>query len=153
VRWRRFLVFNAIGSITWAAGVTALAYGLSRSLGEIADIFSLTGLAIAGVLVVGAAAFFFWRRARRKARALEGPQERGCPAAAVLPGERTDDEPRGDEAVSVATAAGHCDDRSGAAPAPAACPGAPCGPRAADDEPSPGPSCQGNPSRTGLHCA
>jgi hypothetical protein len=63
-------VFNAIGSVTWAASVTALAYGLSRSLGELADIFDVTGLVVAGLLLVGAVVvvILWWRR--RKARLL-----------------------------------------------------------------------------------
>jgi membrane protein DedA with SNARE-associated domain len=70
VPWKRFAVFNAIGSITWAAAVTALAYGLSRSLGELADIFDVTGLVVGAVLVVGIviAGLMWWRR--RKARLL-----------------------------------------------------------------------------------
>ena len=70
VPWSRFAVFNAIGSVTWAASVTALAYGLSRSLGELADIFDVTGLVVVGLLLVGAVVvvFLWWRR--RKARLL-----------------------------------------------------------------------------------
>jgi membrane protein DedA with SNARE-associated domain len=76
VPWKRFFAFNAIGSVTWAATVTALAYGLSRSLGELADIFSLTGLVIGGMLIVGVVVILVWRH-RRTAQALTVRQEAG----------------------------------------------------------------------------
>ena len=68
VPWRRFFVFNAIGSITWAGAVTGLAYGLSRSLGELVEIFDVSGLVIGGVLVAAViiGSFVWWRRRRAR---------------------------------------------------------------------------------------
>jgi membrane protein DedA with SNARE-associated domain len=68
VPWRRFFVFNAIGSITWAGAVTGLAYGLSRSLGELVEIFDVSGLVIGGVLVAAIiiGSFVWWRRRRAR---------------------------------------------------------------------------------------
>ncbi len=71
VPWRRFAISNAVGSVTWASTVTALAYGLSRSLGELAEIFSVTGVVAVVAVFVAAVAIFLWRlRRKRKAGAL-----------------------------------------------------------------------------------
>jgi membrane protein DedA with SNARE-associated domain len=106
VPWKRFVVYNAIGSATWASAVTALAYGLSRSLGELADIFNVTGLVVGGLLGLGLAIvlFVWWRR--RKARLLTTPRpDAQTPEAAQQPGL--------DEAKPAASAAG---DRPDAVP-------------------------------------
>ena len=84
VSWLRFFLFNAIGSVTWASAVTALAYGLSRSLAELAEIFNVTGLVIVGVLVVAAASFLLWRHSRKKrvaGLAARGADTAGAPMA------------------------------------------------------------------------
>ena len=121
VRWRRFLVFNAIGSVTWAASVTALAYGLSRSLGEVADIFNVTGLAIAGVLVVGVVVFFLWRHGRRGVAVGGGVGGEGSSGTIVRQAGRAGDEPSVKQAARGAGPTATCEDPGRAVPVPAAC--------------------------------
>jgi membrane protein DedA with SNARE-associated domain len=110
VPWKRFVAYNAIGCITWAAAVTALAYGLSRSLGELADIFNVTGFVAGGLLGLGLAVvlFVWWRR--RKARLTTTPRPDARPSAAAQ-------QPRLDEAEPAASAA---EDRSATIPGSAA---------------------------------
>ena len=86
VPWRRFFVFNAIGSVTWAGAVTGLAYGLSRSVGELAEIFDVTSLVIGGVLAAAIAvgSFVWWRR-RRARRAVAQLQRDSPPHTRPLP--------------------------------------------------------------------
>lgn len=82
VPWQRFFAFNAIGSVTWASAVTGLAYGLSRSLGELVDIFDVTGSVIGGVLVAAIVVMsIIWWRRRRKRRAAAQGQSDMSPAA------------------------------------------------------------------------
>ena len=88
VPWRRLLVYNAIGSISWAAAVTGLSYGLSRSLAELAEIFSLAGLTVGGVLILGVVVFFVWRHRRKASQVAARDAEHagdpeGEPAATV----------------------------------------------------------------------
>jgi membrane protein DedA with SNARE-associated domain len=110
VPWKRFVVYNAAGCITWAAAVTALAYGLSRSLGELADIFNVTGFIVGGLLGLGLAVvlFVWWRRRKARLMTTARPDAQTREAA---------QQPRQDEAKPAVSAAA---DRSDAVPGAAA---------------------------------
>jgi membrane protein DedA with SNARE-associated domain len=64
--WRSFLLWNALGGITWATVIGLIAYYLGHSAGNAIETFGLYGLA--AVLVAIASAFFMHRRHRRRVR-------------------------------------------------------------------------------------
>jgi membrane protein DedA with SNARE-associated domain len=68
--WRSFLIWNALGGITWATIVGLIAYFIGRSAGGAIQTFGLYGLVALVVAVVGAVVAH--RRAQRRE-----PSERG----------------------------------------------------------------------------
>jgi membrane protein DedA with SNARE-associated domain len=64
--WRSFVLWNALGGITWATGIGLLAYFLGSSAGNAIEAFGIYGLVAALVAVVSAVVLH--RRARRRAR-------------------------------------------------------------------------------------
>jgi membrane protein DedA with SNARE-associated domain len=75
--WRRFVVFNALGGITWVVTDSTLAYMFASSVKTIARVFGVVGWVLAGIAVIAAVVFI--RRAEgrrlRKAAALGGGAE------------------------------------------------------------------------------
>jgi membrane protein DedA with SNARE-associated domain len=67
--WRSFLVWNALGGITWAVLIGTAAYLLGNSVGGVVEAFGLYGLA-AGVVAI--AGFLVWHRRQRRRRAAGG---------------------------------------------------------------------------------
>ncbi len=61
--WRTFVLWNALGGITWATAVGLIAYLLGNSAGNAIEAFGLYGLA--AVLVAILSAFYAHRRRRR----------------------------------------------------------------------------------------
>jgi membrane protein DedA with SNARE-associated domain len=74
--WRRFVLFNGVGSILWATTVTIVAYYSVRHLDELADDFGLGGLAAVGLLAAVAVALLWVRLKRRSARRAAAEQSR-----------------------------------------------------------------------------
>lgn len=66
--WWRFLVFNALGAVAWVATISSLAYFFGPAL---ESALQNSGWVIA-VVIIGAAACYFWR-SRRKRRKI--PEE------------------------------------------------------------------------------
>src|SRR5438128_12011895 len=64
MRWRSFLLWNALGGICWATAVGLLAYELGHSAGNALQTFGLFGLGAALLGIV--AALLLRRRARRR---------------------------------------------------------------------------------------
>jgi membrane-associated protein len=83
MHWRSFLLWNALGGISWAIAIGLLAYFLGSSAGNAIEAFGIYGLAAALVAVVSA--FVLHRRARRRNSA---PDDAGGPAAGQPEGER-----------------------------------------------------------------
>ena len=69
MRWRTFLLWNALGGIAWACTVGVAAYLLGHAAARLFQTFGLAGLAL--VVVVGVAAGF-WHLARRRGRRRSG---------------------------------------------------------------------------------
>lgn len=63
MHWRSFVLWNALGGMTWATAVGLIAYYLGHSAGNTIEAFGLYGLA--AVLVAIGSAFFAHRRHRR----------------------------------------------------------------------------------------
>jgi membrane protein DedA with SNARE-associated domain len=63
MHWRSFVLWNALGGMTWATAVGLIAYFLGHSAGNAIEAFGLYGLA--AVLVAIGSAFFAHRRHRR----------------------------------------------------------------------------------------
>jgi len=83
MHWRSFLLWNALGGISWAIAIGLLAYFLGSSAGNAIEAFGIYGLAAALVAVVSA--YVLHRRARRRNAAREDAAGR---AAGQPEGER-----------------------------------------------------------------
>ena len=83
MHWRSFLLWNALGGISWAIAIGLLAYFLGSSAGNAIEAFGIYGLVAALVAVVSA--FALHRRARRREAARE---DAAGPAAGQPEGER-----------------------------------------------------------------
>ena len=87
MRWRSFLLWNALGGICWATAVGLLAYLLGHSAGNVLQTFGLFGLGAALLGIV--AALLLHRRVRRR------PSRRaGRPATAEAAGPHRSDDAR-----------------------------------------------------------
>jgi membrane protein DedA with SNARE-associated domain len=82
MHWRSFVVWNALGGITWATGVGLLAYYLGHSASNAIQAFGIYGLVAVAVAVVST--FIAHRRHRRRmAQAGEpSPQAEDSPSQA-----------------------------------------------------------------------
>ena len=65
MRWRTFLLWNALGGIAWATSIGLAAYFLGNVAVTIIKDFGLVGLA---VVVLAAVAFWLLHRRRRRRR-------------------------------------------------------------------------------------
>jgi membrane-associated protein len=74
MHWRSFVLWNALGGITWATAVGLIAYYLGHSASNAIEAFGLYGLA--AVLLAAASWFVLHRRQRRRRSAVEPPAER-----------------------------------------------------------------------------
>ena len=64
MHWKRFVVFNALGGITWVVTMATLAYMFASSVKTIARVFGVAGWVLAGLALV--AAMVFVRQAGRR---------------------------------------------------------------------------------------
>jgi membrane protein DedA with SNARE-associated domain len=81
--WRSFVVWNALGGISWATGIGLLAYFLGSSAGNAIEAFGIYGLVAALVAVISAVVLH--RRARRRDAARD---DAAGPSAGQPEGER-----------------------------------------------------------------
>lgn len=79
MHWRSFVVWNALGGVSWACAIGLLAYFLGNSAGNVIETFGIFGLVAAVIAVVSTVVLH--RRAHRrridadKARAASGEPE------------------------------------------------------------------------------
>ncbi len=52
MHWRRFLLYNALGGILWAALIGGTAYALGAAVHQVNSVVSIMGAIIAGLVVV-----------------------------------------------------------------------------------------------------
>jgi membrane protein DedA with SNARE-associated domain len=77
--WRSFVVWNALGGITWAVVIGMTAYLLGNSASGALEAFGVYGLV---AIVLGAGGFLYWhRRQRYQARLAAGRDSAGRDAA------------------------------------------------------------------------
>jgi membrane-associated protein len=90
MHWRTFVVWNALGGISWAAAIGLLAYFLGNSAGNAIETFGIYGLVAALVAVVSF--FVLHRRARRRSdeQADEDDASNSAPPTPAGAGERHD---------------------------------------------------------------
>ena len=70
MEWRRFLLWNALGGVTWACTITALGYAFGNSIETVERTIGRAGaIAFAVVVVIAAALALRWLHRRQKARA------------------------------------------------------------------------------------
>lgn len=68
--WRRFVLWNAIGGITWACAITALGYAFGSSVQTVERYLGRAGaIAFAVVVIVAAILALRWLHHRQRARA------------------------------------------------------------------------------------
>jgi membrane protein DedA with SNARE-associated domain len=79
MHWRSFVVWNALGGITWATIIGLIAYFLGHSAGNAIEAFGLYGLA--AVLIALGTGFYAHRRHRRASAADDGATGRRPPDA------------------------------------------------------------------------
>ncbi|HSN25910.1 MAG TPA: DedA family protein [Kofleriaceae bacterium] len=60
--WRRFITWNVLGAVVWAALYSAAGYFSSSSIDAIDRWMGRVGLVVAGVVVLGAVGVWIWRR-------------------------------------------------------------------------------------------
>ena len=65
MRWRTFLLWNALGGVAWAVSIGLAAYLLGHVAATIFRTFGLVGIA---VVVLGAGALLLWHRLKRRQR-------------------------------------------------------------------------------------
>jgi membrane-associated protein len=70
MHWRSFVLWNALGGITWATGVGLIAYFLGHSAGNTIQTFGLYGLVAALIGIVSA--LVLHRRHRKRTAAARG---------------------------------------------------------------------------------
>ena len=75
MRWRTFLVWNALGGIAWATSVALAAYYGGNSVKSVFSAIGLYGGIAAGVLVVLAVGYVWWRLKKRRAAAPAPPPD------------------------------------------------------------------------------
>ena len=95
MRWRRFLVFNALGGSIWAVAMSTLAYYFAASIHKIQATFGIAGWVLAGVVVVATVAFVVReqrRTVRRLSEQVETAEARASGEPAGEAGRRRDGE-------------------------------------------------------------
>ncbi|MEA2315629.1 MAG: hypothetical protein QOI03_2321 [Solirubrobacteraceae bacterium] len=89
MHWRSFVLWNALGGITWATAIGLLAYFLGNSAGNAVKTFGLYGLA--ALLLALGGAFFMHRRHRHRSAPTgardAGAAEQDAPLPPEPPGE------------------------------------------------------------------
>jgi membrane-associated protein len=85
MHWRSFVLWNALGGISWATGIGLLAYFLGSSAGNAIEAFGIYGLVAA--LVAFISAVVLHRRARRRGAARDDAGSAAArPEASAEPG-------------------------------------------------------------------
>ena len=75
MRWRTFLLWNALGGIAWATSVALAAYYGGNGVKAVFSKIGLYGGIAAGVLVVLAVGYVWWRLKKRRAAAPAAPPD------------------------------------------------------------------------------
>jgi membrane protein DedA with SNARE-associated domain len=76
--WRSFVLWNALGGISWAVAIGLIAYFLGNSAGNAIETFGIYGLFAA--LAAAATALFMHRRARRRSSSSGNAREPSPPS-------------------------------------------------------------------------
>jgi len=64
--YRQFLMWNALGGITWAITIGVLGYIVGTAAERVVETAGLWAAILIGVLVIAALIYFHWRRGRRE---------------------------------------------------------------------------------------
>ncbi|HEV7203428.1 MAG TPA: DedA family protein [Jatrophihabitans sp.] len=67
MRYRTFLLWNAVGGVVWAPGCVLLGYGFASALGVVGETLTWAPLAILGVIIVVAVGLHVRKRRRETA--------------------------------------------------------------------------------------
>lgn len=67
--FQRFMVFNILGSVIWAAGVGYLAFGFGELFSRMEGVFAWVALAVGSVLIVGSVIYLQSREVELQAQA------------------------------------------------------------------------------------
>jgi membrane-associated protein len=80
MRWRSFLLWNALGGICWATAVGVVAYFVGRSAENALSTFGIFGLVAVALALIGV---FVAHRRHRRSRALAEPQQEDLQQGAI----------------------------------------------------------------------
>src|SRR5690348_9127231 len=69
MRYRTFLLWNAVGGVIWAPGCVLLGYGFASALGVVGETLTWAPLAILGVVAVGYVLLHVRKRRKERAEA------------------------------------------------------------------------------------
>jgi membrane protein DedA with SNARE-associated domain len=111
MHWRSFVIWNALGGISWATAIGLIAYFLGHSAGNAIETFGLYGLA--ALLLAVVSTFILHRRHRRRSSVGAGPPIEDRPASGAGP--PIEDRPAthrsaGDDPVEIGQRAGEAAD-------------------------------------------
>ncbi|HMH48526.1 MAG TPA: DedA family protein [Solirubrobacteraceae bacterium] len=90
MHWRSFVLWNALGGISWAVAIGLIAYFLGNSAGNAIETFGIYGLVAA--LVAVASALFMHRRTRRR-RSSSGDAREPSPPTPASAGQEGQEPP------------------------------------------------------------
>ena len=63
MEWRRFLLYNALGAVTWVTAIALMGYAFANQFDSLLGYFEKASWAIsAGILGIG---YFIWRREKK----------------------------------------------------------------------------------------
>jgi membrane protein DedA with SNARE-associated domain len=91
MHWRSFVLWNALGGISWAVAIGLIAYFLGNSAGNAIETFGIYGL-VAALLAV-ASALFMHRRARRRRSSSGDAREPSSPSSSPASARQEGQEP------------------------------------------------------------
>jgi membrane protein DedA with SNARE-associated domain len=88
MHWRSFVVWNALGGISWATAIGLISYNLGHAAGNVVETFGIYGLVAA---VLGIIAVFIAHRRHRRGQPQKGPDSAVAEASAPPPGDEREE--------------------------------------------------------------
>lgn len=81
MRWRTFLLWNTLGGVTWACGLTIVGYAFGQSIERVENVLGIGGAIAFAVILIVAAVLVLRRLHRRQQAQADALMERKFPDA------------------------------------------------------------------------